>query len=281
MRGMAAAAFVAGQHGDGARRVAEPAPVRRIGVAPHRIAPADDVVAAVAPRPGGLGDDPGMDGEDALPAARPRGIDAEERLLARGRRRQHAGARPIGVAPGCGPGRHVAIDAGVDRERQHGEAEKDDEHAARTPKDVHGPPIRGSRRRFQGAPASNRPEQALETAGMHLGERQGMKATNPVFSRRRHDDLRGHVAPRHGAWRDQSRPGLPRRGRAGGAAASCRRRAPRRPQPISADDGARDPCAKPSPPTPRAITALSTIRAPASSSPRARPRRWPTRCWRS
>src|SRR5438132_4094904 len=110
-----------------ARSVAEPASVRRPTVGAHRLAPADHVVTAPAGGVLGLEHDPAVDGENALPAASAAGEHEESRVAVGIRRRQHADARPIGVAEARGTVL-ARIGRCVDREGKKEEDENSDQH---------------------------------------------------------------------------------------------------------------------------------------------------------
>src|SRR5262245_5143704 len=112
------------------RHVAEPAPVRRPTVAAHGLAPADHIVAAPGGGALGLVNDPAVEGENALPASGTAGKDEEARIAVGGRRREHADARPVGVAKA--PRAVLArIERGVDCKGQKKQSEDSEEHGAK------------------------------------------------------------------------------------------------------------------------------------------------------
>src|SRR5262249_9264308 len=113
-----------------ARHIAEPASVRVPTVAAHGLSPADHVVAAPAGGTLGLVNDPAVEGENALPAAGAAGQDEQTRLAVGARRRQHADARPVGVAKA--PWAVLArVKRGMDCEGQKKQSEDSDEHGAK------------------------------------------------------------------------------------------------------------------------------------------------------
>jgi hypothetical protein len=105
------------------RLVAKPQPVRRPAVDPHRIAPADHVVAPPAPGILGLEHDPGVHGKHALPATGAAGHDQHARLRIRARIRQAAGRGPIGVSP-AGRAAFIGKNRGAGRDRQQEQGEE-------------------------------------------------------------------------------------------------------------------------------------------------------------
>src|SRR5262249_22933203 len=113
-----------------ARHIAGPAPVRVPTVAAHGLAPADHVVAVPAGGAFGLVNDPAVDGENALPASGAARKDEQARLAVGARRRQHADARPVGVAKA--PRAVLArVERGVDYEGQKKQGKDSEEHGAK------------------------------------------------------------------------------------------------------------------------------------------------------
>ena len=115
-----------GNIGNRHRRITEPTAVRRPAVDAHRVAPADYIVAHPVCRVRRLEHDPAMHREDALPGASRGGEHDHACRLVVGRRRQHAGARPVGVVPAARAA-VGGIERGANNERCQ-ENEEDGEH---------------------------------------------------------------------------------------------------------------------------------------------------------
>src|SRR5262249_3692821 len=122
-----------------ARGVAEPASIRRPGVGAHRLTPSDHVVKAPSGGVLGFENHPTVDGEDALPAARTPGENEKSRPPVGVCRRQHADARPIGVAEARGTVL-ADIERRINREGKEKDDENSEEHFSNA---VHGEPAGG------------------------------------------------------------------------------------------------------------------------------------------